>query len=134
MLIIIVALTLVGVVTLVLWNHFTHQPDPNAAPTIDEINALSFETQEITTNLLSNDFARATFLIHVENKKALQEIQKREFQVENIILRTLSGKRSSDLAGPEGIEGLEEELRNQMNELMQEGSVVKIYTTSWVIQ
>ncbi len=134
MLIIIVALTLVGVVTLVLVNHLTKQPDANAEPTIDEIIAQSIETEEITTNLLSNDFVRASFRIHVDNKKALEEIQKRDFQVENIILRSLSGKESSELAGPEGIEALEKQLKDQINHLMQQGSVVQVYTTSWVIQ
>lgn len=134
MLIILVALTLVGVVVFVLVNHLTNQPDPNAEPTIDEIIAQSFETEPITTNLLSNDFVQASFRIHVDNKKALQEIQKRDFQINNIILRALSGKKSSELAGPEGIEAFEASIRDQLNELMQEGSVIKVYTTNWVIQ
>ncbi|MEC2073114.1 flagellar basal body-associated protein FliL [Alkalihalophilus marmarensis] len=134
MLIILIALTLIGVITLVLFNHFTNQPDANAEPTIDEIIAQSYVTEEITTNLLSNDFVRTQFHIHVDSKKALQEIQKRDFQVENIILRTLSGKKSPDLAGSAGIEELEAEIKEQINQLLQEGSVVQVYTTSWVIQ
>ncbi|NEU29365.1 flagellar basal body-associated protein FliL [bacterium LRH843] len=134
MLVILVALTLVGVVSLVLVNYLTNQPDPNAEPTIDEIIAQSYETEEITTNLLSNDFIRASFRFHVNDKKALKEIEKRDFQINNIILRTLSGKKSSDLAGPEGIELFESALRDQLNEIMQEGKVVQVYTTSWVIQ
>ncbi len=134
MLVILVSLTLVGVLTFVLVNHFTNQPDPSAEPTIDEIIAQSFETEEITTNLLSNDFVQAKFRIHVDSRDALEEIQKRDFQINNIILRALSGKQSSELAGSEGIEAFEADIRDQLNELMQEGSVVQVYTTSWVIQ
>ncbi len=134
MLIIIIALTLVGVITLVLFNHFTSEPDPDREPTIDEIIAQSYVSDEIMTNLLSNDFVRTQFHIHVDSRKTLREIEKRDFQIENIILRTLSGKRSPDLAGASGIEELENELRNQINEVLQDGSVVQVYTTSWVIQ
>ncbi|MCM3759456.1 flagellar basal body-associated protein FliL [Alkalihalobacillus oceani] len=134
MFIILVTLTLVGVVAFVLVNHFTNQPDPYAPPTIDEIIAQSYETEEITTNLLSDDFIRASFMIHVTNKRALDEIKKRDFQVNNILLRALSGMQSSDLAGPEGIEAFEETVRDQLNELMQEGQVIQVYTTNWVIQ
>jgi flagellar FliL protein len=134
MLIILGTLTLIGVVAFVLVTHYTNQPDPNAEPTIDEIISQSFETKEITTNLLSNDFVRASFRIHVDSRSALSEIQKRDFQVNNIILRALSGKKSNELAGSEGLESLESDLRDQINELMQEGEVIQVYTTTWVIQ
>ncbi|MFC0558597.1 flagellar basal body-associated protein FliL [Halalkalibacter alkalisediminis] len=134
MLIILISLTLVGVVAFVLVKNYTNQPNPDAPPTIDEIITQSFETKEITTNLLSNDFVRASFRIHVDNKNALAEIQKRDFQVNNIILRALSGKRASELAGPEGIVAFEADIRNQINELMQDGEVIQVYTTAWVIQ
>ncbi|MDV2685437.1 flagellar basal body-associated protein FliL [Alkalihalophilus lindianensis] len=134
MLIILIALTLVGVITLVLFNHFTKQPEASVEPTIDEIIAQSYVTDEITTNLLSNDFVRTQFHIHVDSKEVLKEIEKRDFQVENIILRTLSGKKSPELSGSVGIEELEIEIRDQINQLLQDGSVVQVYTTSWVIQ
>lgn len=134
MLIILVALTLVGVLTFVLVTYFTNQPDPNAEPTIDQIIEQSFQTEEITTNLMSNDFVQASFLIQVDSKAALKEIQKRDFQINNILLRALSGKKATELAGSDGIETFESDIRDQLNELMQEGSVIQVYTTSWVIQ
>lgn len=133
-LIILVALTLGGIIALVLINNFTKEPDLNVEPTIDEIIAHSYETEEITTNLLSNDFIKASFKIHANDKASFQELQKRDFQINNIIIRTLSGIKSADLAGPEGIETLEATIRDQLNEIMQDGKVVKVYTTRWVIQ
>ncbi len=134
MLLILGSLTLVGVVAFVLITNYTNQPVPDAPPTIEEIIAHSFDTKEITTNLLSDDFIRASFRIHVDNKKALKEIQKRDFQVNNIILRALSGRKASGLAGPEGIAEFEDDIRKEINQLMQEGQVIQVYTTTWVIQ
>lgn len=135
MLIILAALTLLGVVVFVLFNQFIKDPEAEVTePTIDEIVSQSFETEEITTNLLSNDFIKASFRIQVDNKKALEEIQKRDFQINNIILRALSGKQASELAGPEGMESLENSIRDELNTLMQEGTVIRVYTTNWVIQ
>lgn len=130
--IVLISLTLGGVVSLVLVNHFSK--NPNAAPTIDEVIANSYTTDEITTNLRSNGFIKASFQIQTSNKSAAEEIAKRDFQVNNIIIRTLAGMEASELSGPEGIEQLENKIRDQVNELMQNGEVVRVYTTSWVIQ
>ncbi len=134
MLIILAALTLLGVIVFVLFNQFLDSPEEQTEPSIDEIINLSFDTEEITTNLLSNDFIRASFRIQVDNKTALSEIKKRDFQINNIILRSLSNKRSSDLSGNEGIIEFENGIRDEINALMQDGEVIQVYTTSWVIQ
>jgi flagellar FliL protein len=134
MLIILIALTLIGGITLVLYNHFTKEVDPDKEPTIDEIIALSVDMNEITTNLLTNDFIRVTFKIQVDNNKAKIELEKREFQVNNVIIRELSGMRSSDFRGSEGIQKLEIEIRTKINDYMQDGKVVNVYTTGFVIQ
>lgn len=135
MLIIIIALTLIGVITVVLYNYISRVPaDPNRELTIDEIIALSVDTDEITTNLLTNDYIRVQFKIQVDNQKAKNEIEKRDFQVENIIIRELSGRKASDFSGPEGIDDLEDAIIEQINEYMQEGNVVNVYTTRFVLQ
>ncbi|RXI98000.1 flagellar basal body-associated protein FliL [Anaerobacillus alkaliphilus] len=134
MLIILIALTLIGGITLVLYFQFTKTDDPDKEPTIDEIIALSVDTNEITTNLLTNDFIRVSFKIQVDNSKAKTELEKRDFQVRNIIIRELSGMRSSDFTGSAGIENLENVIRIKINEYMQEGKVVNVYTTGFVLQ
>lgn len=134
MLIILIALTLIGGITLVLYNQFIKEVDPNREPTIDEIIALSVDMNEITTNLLTNDFARVTFKVQVDNEKAKEELEKREFQVKNIIIRELSGMSSSDFTGSEGIEKLENALKEKINEYMQAGKVVDVYTIGFILQ
>lgn len=134
MLIILIALTLIGGITLVVYNQFIKEVDPNREPTIDEIIELSVDMNEITTNLLTNDFVRVTFKFQVDNDKAKKELEKREFQVKNIIIRELSGMRSSNFTGSEGIEKLEDVLQIKINEYMQDGKVVNVYTIGFVLQ
>jgi flagellar protein FliL len=134
MLIILMALTLIGGITLVLYYQFSNSTDPNREPTIDEVLALSVDTNEITTNLLTNDYIRVMFKIQVDNQKAKKELEKRDFQVRNIIIRELSGMRGSDFTGSNGIENLENIILKKINEYMQEGLVVNVYTTGFVLQ
>lgn len=134
MLIILVALTLIGVITLVLYNQLSKPDDPDRVPTIDEILAHTVDIDEITTNLLTNDFIRVTFKFQVDNNKAKTELEKREFQVRNIIIRELSGMRANDFTGSEGIERLENTIQQKINEYMQDGLVVDVYTTGFVLQ
>ncbi len=134
MLIILIALTLIGGITLVLYFQFTKTADPDKEPTIDEIIALSVDINEVTTNLLTNDFIRVSFKIQVDNSKAKTELEKRDFQVRNIIIRELSGMRASDFTGSAGIENLENTIKDKVNEFMQEGTVVQVYTTGFVLQ
>ncbi|WP_209122377.1 flagellar basal body-associated protein FliL [Alkalihalobacillus sp. BA299] len=134
MMILLVSLTLIGVVTLVLINYLSTETNDSGEPTIDEIIALSYDTPELTTMLLSNEFAKVQFKIQVDNKKALSEITKRDFQIENIIIRELAGMKSSQLSGSEGITQLENQLKFKINELMTEGIVVDIYTRRLIVQ
>lgn len=134
MLIILSALTLIGVLTLILYNSFFKPIDPDREMTIDEIIALSVDTNEVTTVLLTGDFIRVSFKIQVDNDRAKRELEKRDFQVRNIIIRELSGMRSSDFAGSEGIKNLESAVLMSVNEYMQDGQVVNVYTTNFVLQ
>ncbi|PSL51198.1 flagellar FliL protein [Salsuginibacillus halophilus] len=134
MLIIIIALTLIGVVTLVLINQFAGGSSPDGEPTIDEIIEQSWETEEITTNLDGNEFIRARFRIHVDSTDAREELEQRDFQVNNVIIRELADKSPQELTSGEGIDELESQVRLRLNELLDEGSVIRVYTTERMIQ
>lgn len=134
MLIILVAITLVGVIAVVV---VTKLSDPTSAedkPSIDEIVQSSVEVPEITTNLAGNDYIKISFMVQTENKKAKEELEKRNFQVKNIIIAELSEMKAEDLTGKKGKEKLQEALKTRMNELMEEGKVEKVYITSSILQ
>lgn len=103
-------------------------------PTADEIVENSVEIPEITTNLLNGDYIRISFTIQTDGKKAKEELEKRNFQVENVIIKKLSGLEAKDLEGTDGKVKLETDLKESLNEYMEEGKIIQVYITSTIIQ
>lgn len=133
MIIIIAVLSLAGVVTLYAYFHIFNK-DSNMEPSIDEIVEFSLEFPEITTNLLDGGFVRVSFTFQTDSKKAKAELSKRDFQVKNVVIHILSSMKRSDLQSGEGKLKLENLVQMKINELLQEGKISKVYTTSFVIQ
>ena len=106
----------------------------DSQPTADEIIENSVEIPEITTNLLSGEYVRISFMIETDGKKAKEELEKREFQVNNIIIKQLAGMEAKDLEGTDGKIKLEEQMEEKINELLNKGKVVQVYITSVVFQ
>ncbi|GEL06664.1 flagellar basal body-associated protein FliL [Salisediminibacterium halotolerans] len=134
MLIVLIALTLIGAVALVLYTQFFDEGTADGEPTIDEVIERSVETDEITTNLQSNQVIRSQFVIELNDKGARNELEKRDFQVEDIIINELSELGSSDVDGQKGREEMKRSVMNEMNQLLQEGYVEEIYINQWVVQ
>lgn len=103
-------------------------------PTADEIVENSVEIPEITTNLLNGDYIGISFTIQTDGKKAKEELEKRNFQVENVIIKKLSGLEAKDLEGTEGKVKLEKDLKESLSEFMEEGKIIQVYITSTIIQ
>lgn len=103
-------------------------------PTADEIVENSVEIPEITTNLLNGDYIRISFTIQTDGKKAKEELEKRNFQVENVIIKKLSGLEAKDLEGTEGKVKLEKDLKESLSDFMEEGKIIQVYITSTIIQ
>jgi flagellar protein FliL len=61
-------------------------------------------------------------------------LDKRDFQVNNIIIEELSEMKAEDLQGKKGKELIEGKVKEKVNSLMQEGKVEKVYITSMMIQ
>ncbi len=134
-LIIITTIALLGTTALVVVMKIKGSENETVKePTIDKIVESSVDVPEITTNLLGGEYVRIQFKIHTENKKAKEELEKRDFQVRNIIIQELSEMRSEQFQGKEGIGNLEDVIKKQVNELMQEGNVIQVYTTAFVLQ
>ncbi|PRO65222.1 flagellar basal body-associated protein FliL [Alkalicoccus urumqiensis] len=134
MLIILASLTLIGVVVFILYTQVFQSEDADAEPSIEEVIERSVETSEITTNLYTNQVIRAVFVIEADSEDAKEEVEMRDFQVNNIIISELSDMSAQDLQGSEGMSMLEENIRSRMNEIMQDGSIVRVYIKDKVIQ
>ncbi|MDM5198876.1 flagellar basal body-associated protein FliL [Fictibacillus enclensis] len=105
-----------------------------AEPSAEELEKITVETEEITTNLADRSFIKIKFKIQADGDDGKTELEKRLFQVNNIIIYELSGMKTGDLQGQKGIRHLEDLLKGRINKLMQEGSIKKVYTTEKIIQ
>ncbi|MFM1650822.1 flagellar basal body-associated FliL family protein [Brevibacillus sp. B_LB10_24] len=131
-LIIIIAITLLGVVSFVLWQTYYASPadaKETTALTADEMLKYTVDTDEITTNLLTNNFIVVRFSITADSKSAKEELEKRKPQVLNIINKTLAGLTPEDLKGTEGLNKLEAKIMNEISAIMQDGKILQVITT-----
>ncbi|MCA1059159.1 flagellar basal body-associated protein FliL [Rossellomorea aquimaris] len=133
MMISLVTITFVGVIALVVVLKFSGE-EKAKEPSIEEVIENSVDIPETTTNLMSNDFIRISFKIQTDSKKAKKELEKRDFQVNNIIIEELSELKAEELQGKQGKELVETKVKDKVNSLMQEGAVEKVYITSMMIQ
>ena len=133
-LIMLVAISLVGVIAVVVVTKLSDPASTEDKPSIDEIVESSVEIPEITTNLSGNDYIKISFMVQTDNKKAKEELEKRNFQVKNIIITELSELKAQELTGKKGKEKLQNTLKTKINELMEEGKVEKVYITSSILQ
>ncbi len=134
MLVVVSAIILIGGTAVIVLLVLDKKDAEAAEPSIDEILEASIDTEEITTNLLSDDYVRVQFKIQADTKKAKNELAKRDFQVRNIVIQELASMKAEDFEGKEGIRRIEEQLELQLNEVLQEGTVEKVYTTSFILQ
>ncbi|RBP06809.1 flagellar basal body-associated protein FliL [Rossellomorea aquimaris] len=133
MMILLVTITLVGVIALVVILKFSGDEEAKE-PSIEEVIENSVDIPETTTNLMSNDFIRISFKFQTDSKIAKSELEKRDFQVNNIIIEELSELKAEELQGKKGKEMIETKVKDKVNSLMQEGMVEKVYITSMMIQ
>lgn len=99
-----------------------------------ELAELSVTTEEIMTNLADEGFAKVTFRIQVDNSKAKKELETRMFQLRNSIIYQISGTKAEELQGPKGIEKLETDLQKTINGFLENGEVVRVFTTEKIVQ
>lgn len=135
-LIALVTITLVAVVILALaWQmNKNDDSDETKEASIDEIIESSVDIPEITTNLAGRQFVRISLKIQTDSEKAAAELEKREFQVKNIVIHELSEITQEELEGKAGKEAFESAIQSLLNPLMQEGEIEHVYIVSYMIQ
>lgn len=133
MIIILVVIALSGVVAYFVITNVTKVDSPKE-PTIDEILEQSIDTEEITTNLNDGHYLVIQLKIQTDNKKAKEELEKRTFQIKNILIQELSSMKSEQFTSKEGLLEVEELLKMRLNEIVQEGTVEKVYITNRLVQ
>ncbi|UOR13901.1 flagellar basal body-associated protein FliL [Halobacillus amylolyticus] len=124
-------ITIVGVAALIFVLNLDSS-EANGERPIDEIREASLLTEEITTDLVDGHFVRISFRIVTDSKGALEELEKRDFQMKNILIKELATMEGEAFQG--GLGELEEIIKLKLNELMNEGKITEVYTVDKVLQ
>lgn len=140
-LIIIIAISLLGVISFVLWQTYLSPAAQTASHEVKEMKPLSakqmqeysIDTGEITTNLLSNNYIIVRFTITAEDSDTKAELEQRMPQVNQVIIKALAGLTPEDIKGTEGVNKLEAKVMNEISSLMLEGRIVQVVTTKRVL-
>ncbi len=132
-LVFLAAISLLGIIGVVVLMNNTDQSSEKE-PSIDEVIKYSVEIPEITTNLADDTLIRVSYMMETDNKKAKEELDKRIFQVNDIVITELAEMKADQLNDKKGKLEFENKLKAQVNGLMQEGKVIEIYTTSSILQ
>jgi flagellar FliL protein len=138
-LILIIAIALLGAVSFILWKMYLSPADGAEAQdkpkplTAEEMVEFTFDTGEITTNLLTNNYIVVQFSITTDSKEAKEELEKRSPQVKQIIIKSLAALTPEDLKGEDGINKLEAKIMKEISEVMQEGKIVQVLTTKKIL-
>lgn len=117
------------IVVIVVLNYTSGEPK---AETIDDIVEHSFETEEVTTDLEDGSFVRIQFNIITDGKKAQEEISKRGFQINNVLIKELATMNEEDFKT--GLDELEDSVKDRLNELMTDGQITEVYTINKILQ
>ena len=108
------------------------EKDVTEAKSIDQLIKFSYESPEITTDLKDGSFVKIQFQIITDGKEALDEISKRDFQLKNIIIKELANLEEEQFR--DGLNELEKTMKKRLNELMNNGKIIEVYTISKIIQ
>ncbi|ELK44749.1 flagellar basal body-associated protein FliL [Halobacillus sp. ACCC02827] len=126
------SLLVLGVIAFVLVLNMGDTKKASGERSIDDIVDSSYTTEEITTDLESGDYVRISFRIVADSKDTVKELEKRDFQVQNILLKELAVMDAESFQS--GLSDLEATLKLKLNEFMDEGSVTDVYTVTKVLQ
>lgn len=99
---------------------------------IDDLVKYSYETPEITTDIQGGAFVRIQFQIVTDGKKAVNEISKRDFQLQNILIKELAHLTEAEFTTE--LSGLEKNVEKKLNKLMTEGTITDVYTVKKILQ
>src|SRR5690625_4308759 len=128
----VASLLAIAMITVLVVLYFNNNNIESKELSIDEMNEFSYETPEVTTDLKDGVFVRIQFQLIMDSKASLKEIEKREFQIKNILIKELAVMTEEDFNA--GLADLEKVLQQKLNEIMTEGTIKDVYTISKIMQ
>jgi len=126
------SIIVVGVIGFIGVFYFMDDTTDAGELSIDEMNKYSYETPEMTTDLEDGTFVRIQFRLITDGKKSVNEVSQREFQIQNILIKELATMTEDDFR--EGLSDLENSLKDNLNDVMNDGSITDVYTIDKILQ
>lgn len=96
-----------------------------------------YDLEPIVVNLLDptgKRFIQVRLSLEIPDKKAEEEIKKREAVIKDTIISTLSGKTVEEVIVPEAKDKLKVELLSKINNALGEELVTNIYITQYIVE
>ena len=128
----LVVLLLGGTVATVVFLNIGGKNEKEAKASITDMVEYSYETPEMTTDLEDGSFVKIQFRIITDGKNARKEIEQREFQIKNILIKELGTLNEQQFKS--GLPELENKMKVKLNEVMQDGKVTDVYTVNKILQ
>ncbi|MFW6264570.1 MAG: flagellar basal body-associated FliL family protein [Bacillota bacterium] len=113
-------------------------PENNQEAVSDEIQSEeigdTYNLGEFTVNLSemrSYQFIKASIVVEVDKKEVIDELERRSPQIQDAIILTLRELNTDDLQDADEIKG---RLKTRINPLLNEGEIVNVWFTQFIVQ
>lgn len=124
----IIAISGIGGIVYLLMNN----DDPNRELTINEQVEYAYTTEEINLDLEDDRYVQLQFNILTNNSDARDEVELREFQFKNLLIKETIDMTSEQLQAD--LDEFEDTLKTEMNNLMEEGEITDIFIVGKIVQ
>lgn len=137
--IILIAITAIGVAIYFYWQHKTQDMRLGVKAelgqqTVDDLIAESVDTDPITANFADGDFIKVQFKLIIKSQTKAEEIKKLSFRTQDNIIKTINQIKRSDAVGPNGVDLIENSVKKNLNKDLGENIVTDVYLVDKLIQ
>ncbi len=113
--------------------------DKKGTVTKDSKNAITvnFALEPFVVNLMDQSgskYLKVSIQIELSDARLLESAKNKTPQVRDIIITLLTNKTSDELITPEGKLLLKDEIKQRINQILGDNSVVNVYLTDFVMQ
>jgi flagellar protein FliL len=129
-----IIIVVIGTGAVLFYDNKALDSENDKGKTIEELTKLSIDTDIITTNLASSNFAVVQFNLLLSNDAAKEEMEKRTPEVRAAIISTVASFTKEQLTGEKGIVTLEQELLAKLNNTVDTGRVDRVLVTEFKLQ
>ncbi|MET3682143.1 flagellar FliL protein [Alkalibacillus flavidus] len=129
----IIALTIIGIVAIILLLYVDFGSTENGEPTISEMAENSFVTDEITTDLADGNFIRIQFRVVTNDQDTMSQLQSGEqFILNDAIIEELTVMEGDDFRND--LRTIRNNVKTAINERLNEGEVTDVFITQKAVQ